>query len=85
MLTKLKRITKERSLKQGIGNYQDKQTKKLISEVKNNLEAMESWLNETKEWISDLEDRILEITQLKQQTKRQRKKKEATFKIYGLI
>lgn len=42
MLTKLKRITKERSLKQGIGNYQDKQTKKLISEVKNNLEAMES-------------------------------------------
>lgn len=47
---------------------------------------MDSWLNETKEWISDLENRIVEITQLKQQTDQtKKKKKEATFKIYGLI
>ena len=47
---------------------------------------MDSWLNETKELISDLEDRIVEISQLKQQTERQmKKKKEATFKIYRLI
>ena len=34
---------------------------------------MDSWLNETKEWISDPEDRIVEITQLKQQTDQKKK------------
>ena len=28
-----------------------------------NLEAMNSWLNDTEKWVSDLEDRIMEMTQ----------------------
>ena len=39
-----------------------------IAMIKTNLEAMTSRLNDTEEQISDLEDRIMEITQSKLQT-----------------
>ena len=42
-----------------------------ISEIKNTLEAINNWINDTEECISDLEDRIMEITQSEQQTERQ--------------
>ena len=38
-----------------------------ISEIKSTLEAKNSRLNDTEECISDLEDRIMEITQSEQQ------------------
>ena len=38
-----------------------------IAKVKTNLEAMNSRLNDTKEQISDLEDRIMEITKSQRQ------------------
>jgi len=34
----------------------------LMSELKSYQEAMNSWLNDTEEWISNLEDRRMEIT-----------------------
>ena len=42
-----------------------------ISEIKNSLEGINSRITEAEEWISDLEDKIVEIT-----TKRRIKKKE---------
>ena len=47
-------------------------------EIKSNLEAMTSRQNDKEEHISDLEDRIMEITQSEQQTKRQIKKMKMT-------
>ena len=43
------------------------------AKIKTNLEAMNSPLNDTEEWISDPEDRIMEINQSKYQTGRQMK------------
>ena len=42
--------------------------------MKAELKAINSRMNNTEERISDLEDRIMEITQSKQQTKSQMKK-----------
>ena len=41
----------------------------IITEVKNTLEGINSTLNETEEWVSNLEDRLVDINQ-------NRKKKE---------
>lgn len=38
----------------------------IITEMKNTLEEINSRLNNTEEWISNLEDRVLEITDAKQ-------------------
>ena len=42
-----------------------------IIEMKNTLEGMKSRLGDTGEGISDLEDRIMEITQSEQQKEKQ--------------
>ena len=42
-----------------------------INEIKNSLEGINSRINEVEEWISDLEDKIVEIT-----TAEQNKEKE---------
>ena len=44
---------------------------------------MNSRLNEAEEWISDLEDGIIEITQSEQQTERQIKKWKQHVKSMG--
>ena len=48
-----------------------------IFENKSTPEEANSWLNDTEECISDLEDRIMEITQSEQQIERQMKKNES--------
>ena len=55
-----------------------------VAEINTNLEAMNNILNGTEERINDLDDRIMEITQLEQQTERQKKKK-TIYEIYGII
>ena len=40
-----------------------------ITELKNILEGINSRINEADEWISDLEDRIVEITATEQKKK----------------
>ena len=47
-----------------------------IAEIKTNLEAINSRLNNTEEGISDLEDKIMEITQSGQQKDKLKKKKK---------
>ena len=40
--------------------------KNKITEVKNTLEGIDSRITEAEEWISDLEDRMVEITAVEQ-------------------
>ena len=49
--------------------------KNKITKTKNTLEAIHSRLDYTEEWISDLEDRVVEITDA-EQTKEKRLKKK---------
>ena len=44
-----------------------------FAEMKAELKAMNSRMNNAEEWISDLEDRIMEITQSEEQTESQMK------------
>ena len=43
-----------------------KQMKNIITEIKDTLEGINCRLNDTEEWISELEGRIVEITEAKQ-------------------
>ena len=55
-----------------------------FAEAKAELKAMNHKLNNA-EWISDMEDKIMEITQSEQQTERQKKKMKAIYNTYGII
>ena len=43
--------------------------------MKGELKAMNSRMNNAEEWISDQEDKIMEVSQLEQQTETQSEKK----------
>ena len=43
--------------------------KNTITEMKNTLEGINSRPNDTEEWISDLEDKVVEITATEQKKK----------------
>ena len=45
--------------------------KNTITEVKNTLKGINSRLNVTEEWISELEDRVVEITAAEQKKKKE--------------
>ena len=49
-------------------------TEETITEMKNTLEGISSRLEDAEEQISNLEDRLAEITQLKQQKEKETKK-----------
>ena len=44
------------------------------------IKALKSRMNNAEEWISDLEDRIMEITQSRQQTEKQMKKHKSKIR-----
>ena len=46
----------------------------LIAKIKTNLEAMSSRLNNTEEWVSDLQERIMEINHNSRQKDKKKKK-----------
>ena len=50
-----------------------------VSEIQIDLEEMNSWENDTEEYIGDLEDRIMEIIQSEQQTERQMKRNKSNI------
>ena len=61
-----------------IRRHQEK-SENSFAEMKAELKAMHSRMNNSEEWISDLEDRIMEITQLGQQSESQVKKNMNTI------
>ena len=46
-----------------------------ISEIRNTLSGINSGLEEAKEWISDLEERVLESNQAQQEREKNKKSK----------
>ena len=54
-----------------------------FEEMKAGLKAMNRGMNNAEEQISDLEDRIMEITQLQQQTETQMTKNESNMRPMG--
>ena len=47
-----------------------------INEIKNSLEGINNRITESEEWISDLEDKIVEITTTEQNTEKRMKRIE---------
>ena len=50
-----------------LSNNTHSDLKNIITEMKNTFRGINSRIGDTEEYISDLEDRIMEITQLEQQ------------------
>ena len=81
MLKELKRRMNEQSEKVEVFNKELENTKKnhtdlkSTTEIKNTLERINSRLDDTEEWISKLEDRVLEITQAEQKKENKNYKK----------
>ena len=55
-----------------------------FAEMQTELRAVKTRMNNAEEWISDMEDRVMEITQSGQQTENQMKKHETIQEIYGI-
>ena len=51
-----------------------------FAETKDELKAMNSWMNNAEEWVSDLEDRIMEIIQSEQETEGETEKYESNIR-----
>ena len=57
-----------------------------INEIKNSLEVSNSRITEAEEWISDLEDKIIEITNAEQNKEKRMKKMEDSLRhLWGNI
>ena len=48
--------------------------KNIITEIKSTLEGINNRLDDTEEWISELEDRVVKISQAEQKKKKKKKK-----------
>ena len=51
-----------------------------VNEIKNSLEGINSRMTEAEEWISDLEDKIVEITTTEQNTEKRMKRLEDSLR-----
>ena len=51
-----------------------------INEIKNSLEGINNRITDAEEWISDLEDKIVEITTAEQNKEKRRKRIEDSFR-----
>ena len=51
-----------------------------INEIKNSLEGINSRITEAEEWISDLEDKIVEITTVEQNKEKRMKRIENSLR-----
>ena len=54
--------------------------KNKITEVKNTLEGIDSRITEAEEWISDLEDRMMEVTARKQKIEKRMKRNKDSLR-----
>ena len=60
--------------------YQKLEQKNKQTEMNNTLEAVSSRITKSEKWISDLEDRMVEITAAKQNTKKRMKRNEGSVR-----
>ena len=68
---------KSEVFKKGLENIKNNQTelKNIINEKKKTKEGINSGLNEEEKWITELEDKVLEITAAEQKKRKKKKKK----------
>ena len=52
----------QESINKDLEELKNKHTNNAITEIKNTLEGLNSRISETEEWISELEDKMVEIT-----------------------
>ena len=88
MLNKLGRIMEEHSEKfnKELENIQKNPTelRNTITEIKNAQEAINSRFDDTEECISNLEDRLVEITKVEQKEKELKKNKDSLRDFYNI-
>ena len=60
--------------------YRTNPRKNTVNEIKNSLEGTNSRITEAEEWISDLEDKIVEITAAGQNKEKRMKRIENNFR-----
>ena len=72
----------QETFNQDIEELKSKQTimYNTINEIKNSLEGIKSQITEAEEWISDLEDKIVETTTAEQNKEKRMKRTEDTFR-----
>ena len=51
-----------------------------LNEIKNSLEGINSSINEAEEWISDLEDRMVQFSAVKQNKEKRMKRNEGSLR-----
>ena len=75
------------SLRKELENMRRSQEKleNSFAEVQTELKAIKTRMNNPEEWISDAEDRRMEITQTGEQTENQIKKTWKQYETYGII
>ena len=61
-------------------NLKDKQMNNTITEMKNTLEGINGRINEVEEWISELEDKMVEITATEQNKEKRMKRNEDSLR-----
>ena len=65
---------------------ENKQINNIITEMRNTLEGINSRITKAEEWISDLEDKMVEINAVKQNTEKRMKRNEDSLRdLWGNI
>ena len=74
------------SINKDLEEFKNTETNITITEIKNTLEGTNSRISETKEWISELEDKMVRITAEEQnKVKRMKKKLRIVSETSGTI
>ena len=62
----------QKSINKNLEELKNKHTNNTITEIKNTLEGINSRISEAEEWISELEDKMVEITSEEQNKKNEK-------------
>ena len=73
----------QESVNKDLEELNNKFTSNTITEIKNALEGINSRISEAEEWISELEDKMVEITSEEQKQVRRMKRTEGSLRPLG--
>ena len=69
-----------KKIKNDLAELKNKHTNNTITEIKNTLEGINSRISEAEEWISELEDKMVEIIAEEQNKVKRMKRSEDSFR-----
>ena len=76
---------RQESINKDLEELKNKHTNNTITEIKNTLEGINSRMSEAEEWISELEDKIVEITSEDQNKVKRMKRTKDSQETSGAI